>query len=139
MNWINITEADVLGVVNEAYLSTWRETALAVGQGDPMAATINDVVLVVRGHCASQVTLGPVGTIPEMLKSAALDLIKVRLPRRLNLESSPTDMAIEKSQMDLLKNVSLGTIDSGGDKLAGTQVVSTTTRTATRKHTEGLL
>jgi hypothetical protein len=141
-NWIIITEEDVLSVVNESYLSAWRDIATAASQGDPLAATIDTVTLTIRGHCGAKVTLGPAGTIPDVLKSAALDLIKVRLPRRVGLESSPTDLAIEKAAMDLLKAVVSGGFETGATEKAGRvgiTIAASAPRTASAEQLEGLL
>jgi hypothetical protein len=51
MAWIIPAEADVLTVLSETELATYRAAALASGQSDPLAPTLAQVVDLVRGLC----------------------------------------------------------------------------------------
>ena len=50
MAWIIPAESDVLTVLSEAELATYRAAALAAGQTDPLAPTLAQVVDLVRGQ-----------------------------------------------------------------------------------------
>src|SRR5688572_11984930 len=85
MAWIAITEADVLTVLSGPELDGYRNAAKAVGQTDPVAPTIGQVTDRVRGYVGGckQNTLGLAG-IPQKLLAPALDIIAVRIPKRVN-------------------------------------------------------
>ena len=138
MNWIQLTEADVLTVVSEAELTAWRTVASAANQADPLPLTISDVALLVRGHCAAQVVLGPVGTVPETLRSVALDLIAARLARRVEAVVADQRLAAEKIAMELLRAVAEGTFETGASQLGGAEIVTARIRRATRENLNAL-
>ena len=85
MAWITPAESDVLTVLSEAELATYRAAALASGQSDPLAPTLAQVVDMVRGYVGAYRpnTLGVPGTIPQKLLAPALDLVAVRLLERV--------------------------------------------------------
>lgn len=100
--WITITEADVLTVLAGPELSGYRAAAKAVGQDDPVAPTIAQVTQLVRGYvaaCASN-RLGEIGTIPQELLPAALDILAVRIPQRVG--KKPADVR-KDAQDDAIK------------------------------------
>lgn len=138
MNWIQLTEADVLTVVSEAELTAWRTVASAANQADPLPLTISDVTLLVRGHCAAQVMLGPVETVLETLRAAALDLIAVRLARRVEAVIADHRLAAEKIAMELLRAVAEGTFETGANRPGGAEIVTARTRLATRENLNAL-
>src|ERR1700749_3839015 len=92
MSWIIPIEADVLTVLSETELATYRAAALAAGQADPLAPTLAQVVDLVRGYVGAYRpnTLGEPGTIPQKLLATALDLVAVRLPQRVGV--TPKDV-----------------------------------------------
>jgi hypothetical protein len=82
-SWITITEADLLTRLSSAELSALRAAALGVGQADPVAGIIGDVVQEIRGYCSSAgYALDALVTIPKRLKSAALDRIVWEIMKR---------------------------------------------------------
>ncbi len=92
MAWIIPAESDVLTVLSETELATYRAAATASGQADPVAPTLAQVVDLVRGYVGAYKpnTLGLPGTIPQKLLAPALDLVAVRLPQRVGV--SPKDV-----------------------------------------------
>ncbi len=110
MAWIEITEADVLTVLSGPELAGYRSAALALGQADPVAPTIAQVVAMVRGHvagCPANI-LGAGATLPEKLKAAALDVIAYRIPCRLNMKSGPSRQNLHDQAVRLFERVSQG-------------------------------
>lgn len=110
MAWIVPAESDVLTVLSETELATYRAAATASGQADPVAPTLAQVVDLVRGYVGAYKpnTLGLPGTIPQKLLAPALDLVAVRLPQRVGV--APKD--VRKSAVDqavrLLEQVASG-------------------------------
>src|ERR1700679_3049211 len=92
MSWILPTESDVLTVLSETELATYRAAATASGQADPLAPTLAQVVDLVRGYVGAYKpnTLGLPGTVPQKLLAPALDLVAVRLPQRVGV--APKDV-----------------------------------------------
>ena len=74
MSWIQITEADVLTVLNAREIEKYRTVATAAGQADPVLETIKQVVDEVRGYVAAcdHNELAAGDTIPSNLLQAAL-------------------------------------------------------------------
>src|SRR5882762_5188863 len=94
MAWMTPAESDVLTVLSETELTTYRAAATASGQADPVAPTLAQVVDMVRGYVGAYRpnTLGLPGTIPQKLLATALDLVAVRLPQRVGV--SPKDVRL---------------------------------------------
>lgn len=113
MSWDPISEADALTVVNAPTLAAARTAAIQDGQGDPLPATIKQVVDQVRGSvgAAGKYILGPAGTVPSKLVAAALDLLAVRLLARLDLEISAAKEKLYASAEATLKAVAAGNFD----------------------------
>lgn len=109
--WIQPTEADVLTVLSEAELSTYRATATASGQADPVAPTLAQVVDLVRGYVGANGpnTLGAAGTIPQKLLAPALDLVAVRLPQRVGVPPKEVRKDAADRAVRLLEQVAAGT------------------------------
>jgi len=109
MSWSPITEADLLNVLAGPELDAYRAAALASGQADPIAPTIQDVVGMVRGYvegCLRNRADADPTTIPDKLKPAALDILAVRIPRRAaGTEPTETRADAEQQAIDLLKDV----------------------------------
>jgi len=81
--WITLAEADVLAYVNNAELTTVLTASLANGQAAPLSVILPDVTMEVRGYCRVRNTLGPAGTIPQELKTAAIDIVLYRVFKRI--------------------------------------------------------
>jgi len=110
MSWIIPVEADVLTVLSETELATYRATALAGGQIDPLAPTLAQVVDLVRGYVGAYKpnTLGLPGTIPQKLLASALDLVAVRLPQRVGVSPKDVRKAAADQALRLLEQVASG-------------------------------
>lgn len=85
MSWISITEAAVQTRLSKPELSALQTVALADFQDDPLPEVIAQVVSEIRGYvsaCARN-KLGPDGTVPDELLSAAVNRIRFELATRL--------------------------------------------------------
>lgn len=107
MSWITLTEADALTVVNAKLLAAARTKALADGQADPLTDTIQQVVDRVRGAvgASGRYVLGTGETIPQKLKSTALDILAVRMLSRLDIEPEKGKLLLYDSAEAVLKDV----------------------------------
>ncbi len=113
MAWIIPAEADVLTVLSETELATYRAAATAGGQADPLAPTLAQVVDLVRGYVGAYKpnTLGLPGTIPQKLLAPALDLVAVRLPQRVGVSPKDVRQAAAVQAVRLLDQVAAGTFN----------------------------
>ena len=113
MSWIIPLESDVLTVLSESELSTYRAAAIAGGQADPVAPTLAQVVDLVRGYVGAYKpnTLGLPGTIPQKLLATALDLVAVRLPQRVGVSPKDVRQAAAVQAVRLLEQVAAGTFN----------------------------
>lgn len=110
MSWIAPTESDLLTVLSETELATYRAAALAAGQADPVAPTLAQVVDLVRGYVGAwrPNTLGQPGTIPQKLLVPALDLVSVRLPQRVGVPPKEVRQSAANRAIRLLEQVAAG-------------------------------
>jgi hypothetical protein len=110
MSWIIPQESDVLTVLSETELATYRATATAGGQVDPLAPTLAQVVDLVRGYVGAYKpnTLGLPGTIPQKLLAPALDLIAVRLPQRVGVPPKDVRQMAASRAVRLFEQVAAG-------------------------------
>ena len=148
MAWITITEADVLTVINSPKLEGIRSAALAAGQSDPVQPTIDQVTDQVRGYLGRRYTLGSSGTISDKVLAAALDIIAVRIPQRVDQDASEGREDLKDDAIRYLEHVAAGKIDieeplipdttetSGRD--GGVSVVKNRTRKASPEDLCGL-
>jgi len=111
--WISPAESDVLTVLSETELATYRAAALASGQTDPLAPTLAQVVDLVRGYVGAYRpnTLGLPGTIPQKLLAPALDLVAVRLPQRVGVPPKDVRLLASGRAVRLLEQVAAGTFN----------------------------
>ncbi len=105
MAWIIPIENDVLTVLSETELATYRAAALASGQAIRWRRRWRRWVDLVRGYVGAYRpnTLGPDGTIPQKLLAPALDLVAVRLPQRVgvppkDVRKSAADQAVRPAR-----------------------------------------
>ena len=107
MSWITPAESDVLTVLSETELATYRAAATASGQADPVAPTLAQVVDMVRGYVGAYKpnTLGLPGTIPQKLLATALDLMAVRLPQRVGVPPKDVRQMAANRAVRLLEQV----------------------------------
>ena len=110
MAWIVPAESDVLTVLSETELATYRAAATASGQADPLAPTLAQVVDLVRGYVGAYRpnTLGLPGTIPQKLLAPALDLVAVRLPQRVGVAPKDVRQMAASRAVRLLEQVAAG-------------------------------
>jgi hypothetical protein len=113
MSWIAPAESDVLTVLSETELATYRAAATASGQADPLAPTLAQVVDMVRGYVGAYKpnTLGLPGTIPQKLLATALDLVAVRLPQRVGVSPKDVRQMAASRAVRLLEQVAAGTFN----------------------------
>ncbi len=87
--WRELTEADVVGVLNEIERAGYQAAAIAPGQ-DPM----RDSIVMVTNHCRGYIAdnsenrLAEGVTLPLRVHLSALHLIRVEFLTRLDLEVS---------------------------------------------------
>jgi hypothetical protein len=110
MAWITPAESDVLTVLSETELATYRAAATASGQADPVAPTLAQVVDLVRGYVGAYKpnTLGLPGTIPQKLLAPTLDLMAVRLPQRVGVPPKDVRQMAASRAVRLLEQVAAG-------------------------------
>ncbi len=110
MSWIIPQESDVLTVLSETELATYRAAATAGGQTDPVAPTLAQVVDLVRGYVGAYKpnSLGLPGTIPQKLLAPALDLVALRLPQRVGVAPKDVRQAAATQAVKLLEQVAAG-------------------------------
>ena len=113
MAWITPAESDVLTVLSETELATYRAAATASGQADPLAPTLAQVVDMVRGYVGAYKpnTLGLPGTIPQKLLATALDLVAVRVPQRVGVPPKDVRQMAASRAVRLLEQVAAGTFN----------------------------
>jgi hypothetical protein len=111
--WIIPAESDLLTVLSENELATYRAAATASGQTDPVAPTLAQVVDLVRGYVGAYRpnTLGLPGTIPQKLLATALDLAAVRLPQRVGVTPKDVRQTAATQAIRLLEQVAAGTFN----------------------------
>src|SRR5271156_6390423 len=110
MAWIIPAESDVLTVLSETELATYRAAATASGQADPLAPTLAQVVDLVRGYVGAYKpnTLGLPGAIPQKLLPAPPDLVAVRLPHRVGVPPKDVRQMAASRAVRLLEQVAAG-------------------------------
>src|SRR5476651_992186 len=126
MAWIIPAESDVLTVLSETELATYRAAATASGQADPLAPTLAQVVDLVRGYVGAYKpnTLGLPGTIPQKLLAPALDLVAVRLPQRVGVPPKEVRLLAASRAVRLLEQVAAGTFNIEEPVSAGGETTS---------------
>ena len=138
MAWITPAESDVLTVLSETELATYRAAATASGQADPVAPTLAQVVDMVRGYVGAYKpnTLGLPGTIPQKLLATALDLMAVRLPQRVGVPPKDVRQMAANRAVRLLEQVAAGTfnIEEPDSPTLETTAAPRPTIAARRKH-----
>ena len=150
MSWLTLTEAHILTGVTGAELAPARAAALKAGQVDPVAEVIAQVTREVRGRVAAcaRNTLGEGDAIPDECLSAAIDIAVYRLCKRIpgavlltkeRVEANTNAIAylrdVAACEVALVQPATAATEQPGGP---AAQVVTTTTRRATRDRLSGL-
>lgn len=145
--WRELTEADVVGVLNAAEHAGYQRAAIAAGQ-NPMADAIRGVTNQCRGYIAdnSENRLAEGLTLPERVHLSALHLVRVELLTRLDIEVSKDRDSAGKAAIRFFERVSEGKVkieqptgatdDSGAVQTI--KVLSNHERQATRNKLSGL-
>ncbi len=136
MAWIAPAESDVLTVLSETELATYRAAATATGQADPLTPTLAQVVDLVRGYVGAYRpnTLGPAGMIPQKLLAPALDLVAVRLPQRVGVSPKDVRQAAATAAIRLLEQVANGVFNIEEPDLATDETTSAARQTIAARH-----
>jgi phage gp36-like protein len=109
--WITISQDDVLASINNSELTAAINTVLASGQDNPLDTLLSDVTAEVRGYVRRRNTLGPIGTLPQELKNAAIDIIIYRAANRLRKKAIAEDKKADNDQaLRKLEGVAEGAI-----------------------------
>jgi phage gp36-like protein len=150
MSWNTLTEAKFLEHLTGAEVTAIKTAALATAQTEPLTAMLAKVVQEVRGYIAAheQNVLGEGVTIPDELESAALAIARYRALNRLPIRSLLTETRITeyKDALRLLEHVAAGKFAieqpaTPSEQIVsgpGVEVVTSTTRKATREKLSGL-
>lgn len=150
MSWTTLTEAKFLEHCTGPEVAALKTAALGSGQGEPLSAMLAKVVQEVRGYVAAnqQNQLGEGVTIPSELESAAIAIARYRAINRLPIKSLLTETRIAecKDALQLLRDTAAGRFrieqpaTVSDQVIAGpaVEVVTSTTRTATRAKLSGL-
>ncbi|MGE9268661.1 MAG: hypothetical protein ACQKBY_11235 [Verrucomicrobiales bacterium] len=145
--WREITEDDILGVLNAAEKSAYQTAVIGSGQ-DPVADAITGVVNQCRGYIAdwpgNKLAAGL--TLPERAILSALHLIRPELLTRLDLEVSEDRRTAAKAAIRFFERCADGKVqleqpDGETDESGGVQaieVVSKHDRISTRETLNGL-
>ena len=136
MAWITPGEPDVLTVLSETELATFRAAAVASGQADPLGPTLAQVVDLVRGYVGAYRpnTLGEAGTIPQKLLAPALDLVAVRLPQRVGVSPKEVRQTAAASAVRLLERVAAGEFNIEEPDEATPEITSAPSPTISAHH-----
>lgn len=145
--WRELTEADVVGVLNALEHAGYQAAALADGQ-NPMQDSITLVTNHCRGYIAdnSENRLAEGLTLPERVHLSALHMVRVELLTRLDIEVSKDRDSAAKAAVRFFERVSEGKVkieqptgatdDSGAVQTI--KVLSNNERQATRGNLAGL-
>ena len=150
MSWITITDADVITQLSGPEKAAMNTAALQASQDPPLPEVITQVVLEVRGYVAAceRNTLGSGSTIPDELLGAAIARIRYVLATRLPVPSLITEdrRRANDQAIQLFRDVAgcsfriVGPDTPAAEQPGGpaTELVSSTTRRATRDRLSGL-
>jgi hypothetical protein len=150
MAYITITEADVLTKLSGPEIAAMKTAAMQAAQTNPLPEIIEQVVGEVRGRVAActKNILGDGETIPQELLGAAINRIRFELATRLpvpGLLTAARDKANDQA-IAMLRDVSRCEVAIVGPEVPaeeqpagpGVEIVSSTTRKATRAKLAGL-
>lgn len=88
-NWITLTPADIVKVLNPDELNAYQE----LGSDTDLTEMIDDIIVTVREAIANNKanTLGSDGMIPQSLRREALALLRMDIINRYNVSYTETD------------------------------------------------
>lgn len=145
--WRELTEADILGVLNASETTAYKAAAKSRTQ-DVLADAIRGVVNQCRGYIADNAEnrLAEGLTLPERVHLSALHLIRVEMLTRLDMEVSKDRTDAKRDAIRFFERVSDGRVGieqpTGATDDSGTrqtiETISTHERQATRENLSGL-
>ena len=146
--WRELTEADVLGVLNSPETSAYQVAAIGDGQ-TVLADAITAVVNQCRGYIADHAsnTLAEGATLPERAVLPALHILRVELLTRLDLEVSKDRADSKREAIRFFERVAdgkvaieqpTGAVTEESSGATRTETLSSRERVATRDAMKGL-
>jgi hypothetical protein len=150
MSWIPLTETEVITKLSGPEISAMKTAALQAAQVNPLPGIISQVILEIRGYVAAcqRNQLGDGETIPDELQGAAISRIRFELATRLPVASLLTEdrRTANANALTLMRDAAacrfliVQPATAAADQAAGpaVQLVSSTTRKATREKLSGL-
>lgn len=145
--WRELTEADILGVLNASETAAYKVAAKSRTQ-DVLADAIRGVVNQCRGYIADNAAnrLAEGLTLPERTHLSALHLIRVEILTRLDQEVSKDRESAKRDAIRFFERVSEGRVGieqpTGATDDSGTkqtiETISTNERQVTRETLAGL-
>ncbi len=134
MNWVTITTSDLQDTKAAALVSAMQSAALGVGQSDPTANIIADVVARVRaeikGWRANELD-SDATKVPHDLKSLTCRMILRELQSRLQLPLNDDEREEQRNDLDYLKRIARGEVpvalpdETGSDEVQASAAVPT--------------
>jgi|GEM_PF-2365672 len=145
--WRELTEADLLGVLNAYETDAYQAAAIGQGQNplaDATAAVVNQCRGYIGDNPANQVAAGL--TLPERVLLSALHILRVEMLTRLDIEVSKARDDAKKEAIRFFERVSDGKVQieqpEGAVDTSGPQqtmeTISSHERQATRENLAGL-
>lgn len=107
--WRDVTEADVLGVLNASELAAYKTAVAGRGQ-NVLADALRGVVEQCRGYIADFAgnALAAGQTLPERVILSAMHIVRVEMMTRLNLEISKERLAAKVDAIRFFEGVAAG-------------------------------
>lgn len=146
MSWIELSEDELLAVMNSSRLEGIRAAALAAGQEDPVQPVFDMVTQFVRAKIDAFPTnvLGEGETLPESLLLPALDICIYYIAKRVD-QLTEEDREAWKEANALLDEVADGDVKielpataDPTQSTTGSALVKKTTPTMSRETLDGL-
>lgn len=150
MAWITLAEADIVTKLSGPETTALKTAALKLEQTDPLAEILTQITREIRGYVSACTdnTLGEGPTIPDELLSAAISRVRFELATRLpapslldenrkeaNRQAIALLQQVAACKFRLVQPESASTEVVGG---TGAEVITETTRVATRSKLSGL-
>ena len=109
MSWRTVDETDIAATLAQAEVDTCRASGSPDG-ADPVALLLKRTVATVRGYisCNGSVKMGPAGTLPEGLISAAMDYLAADILKRIDVPLGEDRRNARERAERLFEKVSTG-------------------------------
>lgn len=145
--WRELTEDDILGVLNASETAAYQNAVIAAGQ-DVLTDAFTAVVNQCRGYIADNPSnsLATGVTLPERTHLSALHIIRVEMLTRLDMEVSEDRRAARRDAIRFFERVADGrvTIEQPDGEIdpdssaTGVETISSRDRISTRQKLSGL-